>query len=182
MKKNSSEAQRSISDKYSTKNRNTYSCPLAALILSGTCSYNDGYVLPAAINKYICFAISRNNSSSCVLHACDMQDTYQFSLDEPVKPVGKSWVNYILGVVSQLQEKASNLRGVNVVFSSTIPMEPGSPHPPRWNVVTVTRWTASSTWDYQRKHRQDRSKIRTQLCWRELRHHGPVRFRIRKEK
>ena len=67
--------------------------------------YNDGYVLPAAINKYICFAISRNNSSSCVLHACDMQDTYQFSLDEPVKPVGKSWVNYILGVVSQLQEK-----------------------------------------------------------------------------
>ena len=87
--------------------------------------YNDGYVLPAAINKYICFAISRNNSSSCVLHACDMQDTYQFSLDEPVKPVDKSWVNYILGVVSQLQEKGFNLRGVNVVFSSTIPMGAG---------------------------------------------------------
>ncbi|MFN8244768.1 MAG: galactokinase family protein [Ferruginibacter sp.] len=46
--------------------------------------YNDGYVLPAAINKYICFAISRNNSSSCVLHACDMHGYIPVQLTNPL--------------------------------------------------------------------------------------------------
>ena len=60
--------------------------------------YNDGFVMPAAINKYICFAISKNEDSKVTLIAQDLNETYQFDLTNELKPVDTMWVNYILGV------------------------------------------------------------------------------------
>ena len=33
--------------------------------------YNDGYVLPAAINKIVCFAFEKNNSNTANIKAID---------------------------------------------------------------------------------------------------------------
>lgn len=87
--------------------------------------YNDGFVLPAAINKYICFAISKNDNSECTIIAKDLNETYQFNWNEGLKPIDKMWVNYILGVLHQLKEKEFVMQGFNMVFSSTIPMGAG---------------------------------------------------------
>lgn len=87
--------------------------------------YNDGFVLPAAINKYICFAISVNETSECTLIAKDLNESYTFNLEDSIKPIDKMWANYILGVIQQLKEKGFSLKGFNIVFSSTIPMGAG---------------------------------------------------------
>lgn len=87
--------------------------------------YNDGFVLPAAINKYICFAVSKNDSSACTLIAKDLNEAYKFDLKEELKPIDKMWANYILGVLQQLKEKHSLSQGFTIVFSSTIPMGAG---------------------------------------------------------
>lgn len=87
--------------------------------------YNDGFVLPAAINKYICFAISKNEDSHCSIVAKDLNDGYKFDLNDDLKPVDKMWVNYVLGVLHQLKEKGHQLNGFNLVLSSTIPMGAG---------------------------------------------------------
>jgi len=87
--------------------------------------YNDGFVLPAAINKYICFAISKNDTSECTIIAKDLNETYKFDWNDKLKPIDKMWVNYILGVLHQLKEKEFALQGFNIVFSSTIPMGAG---------------------------------------------------------
>lgn len=87
--------------------------------------YNDGFVLPAAINKYICFAISKNKNSECALVAKDLNEVYQFDLKDALQPIDKMWVNYILGVLHQLKEKGFHLNGFTIVFSSTIPMGAG---------------------------------------------------------
>lgn len=84
--------------------------------------YNDGFVLPAAINKYVCFAIAESGSSSCTLVALDLDKTYAFDLTDEISPVDDMWVNYILGVVAPLKKE---LKGFNLVFSSTIPMGSG---------------------------------------------------------
>lgn len=86
--------------------------------------YNDGYVLPAAINKYICFAISKNQNSECAIIAKDLNEAYKFDLNDELKPIDKMWVNYILGVLHQLKDKGLK-QGFNIVFSSTIPMGAG---------------------------------------------------------
>lgn len=87
--------------------------------------YNDGFVLPAAINKYICFAISKNKSSKCALVAQDLNEVYSFDLKDKLQPIEKMWVNYILGVLQQLKEKGLPEKGFTIVFSSTIPMGAG---------------------------------------------------------
>lgn len=86
--------------------------------------YNDGFVLPAAINKYICFAISKNQNSQCAIIAKDLNEAYKFDLNDELKPIDKMWVNYILGVLHQLKDKGLT-QGFNIVFSSTIPMGAG---------------------------------------------------------
>lgn len=87
--------------------------------------YNDGYVMPAAINKYICFAISQNDSTQCTLIAKDLNDTYKFDLNDALQPIDKMWANYILGVLHQLKIRGLKMNGFNVVFSSTIPIGAG---------------------------------------------------------
>jgi galactokinase len=87
--------------------------------------YNDGFVLPAAINKYICFAISKNTTSECILVAKDLNESYSFDLKEDLKPIDKMWVNYILGVIHQIREFSFDKLGLTIVFSSTIPMGAG---------------------------------------------------------
>ncbi|MFM6954236.1 MAG: galactokinase [Sphingobacteriaceae bacterium] len=84
--------------------------------------YNDGFVLPAAINKYVCFAVAESGTSYCSLRALDLDKSYEFNLAEPLSPVADMWVNYILGVVAPLKNQ---LKGFNLVFSSTIPMGSG---------------------------------------------------------
>jgi len=87
--------------------------------------YNDGFVLPAAINKYICFAISKNENSECTIIAKDLNETYKFNWNDELKPIDKMWANYILGVLHQLKEKEFIMQGFNMVFSSTIPIGAG---------------------------------------------------------
>ena len=38
--------------------------------------YNHGFVLPAAIDKYICFAISKNDTADCNIISLDLKDEY----------------------------------------------------------------------------------------------------------
>lgn len=87
--------------------------------------YNDGFVLPAAINKYICLAFSVNETSECTIVAKDLNDAIKFDLNENLVPNKKMWVNYILGVLHQLKIRNLQMKGFNVVFSSTIPMGAG---------------------------------------------------------
>jgi galactokinase len=87
--------------------------------------YNNGYVLPAAIDKYICFAVSKSGSSRSTIIAKDLKDRYSFSIDDDIKPVQKMWANYILGVLSQIKEKYTGIQGFNIVFSSDIPIGAG---------------------------------------------------------
>ena len=86
--------------------------------------YNDGFVLPAAINKYICFAVSKNATTECTIIAKDLNEAYKFDLNHDLKPIDKMCVNYLLGVLHQLKSKGLQ-QGVNIVFSSTIPMGAG---------------------------------------------------------
>ena len=40
--------------------------------------YNHGFVLPAAIDKYICFAISKNNTKIANYHLLDLKTNIKF--------------------------------------------------------------------------------------------------------
>ncbi|KGO91411.1 galactokinase [Flavobacterium subsaxonicum] len=87
--------------------------------------YNDGFVLPAAINKYVCFAVSANADTKCTIIAKDLNEFYSFDLTDELKPVDLMWVNFFLGVLQQLKDRGFAMTGFNIAFSSTVPMGAG---------------------------------------------------------
>jgi galactokinase len=87
--------------------------------------YNDGFVLPAAIDKYVCFAISKSEDSKCVIVAKDLNETFEFDWQDTLVPNASVWINYFLGVLQQCKERQLSLKGFKIVFSSTIPMGAG---------------------------------------------------------
>lgn len=87
--------------------------------------YNDGFVLPAAIDKFICFAFAKNNSKQSKIYAIDLNEEFEVDLTKPISLSTLVWTNYILGVIKQLQDKGFSFDGFNCVFSSDIPVGSG---------------------------------------------------------
>ncbi|HEY6142892.1 MAG TPA: galactokinase [Flavobacterium sp.] len=87
--------------------------------------YNDGYVLPAAIDKIICFAFEKNNTNTSKIFAIDLDDAFEIDLNDEVNLSNTVWTNYIRGVIHQLKIKGFQLEGFNCVFSSNIPVGSG---------------------------------------------------------
>jgi galactokinase len=87
--------------------------------------YNDGYVLPAAIDKVICFAFEKNNTKKSKVIAIDLNEEFEVDLTQQIKLSDVVWTNYILGVIKQLQDNGFSFEGFNCVFSSNIPVGSG---------------------------------------------------------
>jgi galactokinase len=86
--------------------------------------YNEGFVLPAAIDKEIVFAIAPNADNKCRLYAMNMDESYETDINVLSKSQ-LGWPNYILGVLEQLQLTGYKLHGFNCVFEGNIPIGSG---------------------------------------------------------
>jgi galactokinase len=87
--------------------------------------YNDGYVLPAAIDKVICFAFAKNNTKKSRIVAIDLNEDFEIDLTQEITLSDVVWTNYIRGVIKQLQDNGFVFEGFNCVFSSNIPVGSG---------------------------------------------------------
>jgi galactokinase len=87
--------------------------------------YNDGFVLPAAIDKIICFAFEKNNSDTAKIVAIDLNDEFEVCVNDDQKRTDSVWTNYLRGVLNQLKIQGFKLDGFNCVFSSNIPVGSG---------------------------------------------------------
>ncbi|MFK7970129.1 MAG: galactokinase [Bacteroidia bacterium] len=87
--------------------------------------YNDGFVLPAAIDKRIELRLKSNGRASlCHMHASDMDEDYTFDLND-FSPLEGGWQNYLLGVVHEMQKKGIQLQGFDCEFGGNIPIGGG---------------------------------------------------------
>jgi galactokinase len=87
--------------------------------------YNEGFVLPAAIDKAAYIAVSLRDDTEIHLTALDLSEKFTITI-ETLKPVGDiSWPNYILGAAAQFLKKNISLKGFNAILTSDIPMGAG---------------------------------------------------------
>ena len=87
--------------------------------------YNDGFVLPAAIDRTIEFGARRRKDNVVHAYSIDFQDQVEFSLDAIKKDHEHSWSNYLRGVLKFLQEDGHRLTGADVAFGGSVPREAG---------------------------------------------------------
>ena len=86
--------------------------------------YNGGFVLPAAIDKEIHFAIVKTQEDHCRVYAHDVQEEISFD------PAGfqkskKEWANYVLGVIDQIQKLGHTIGPFDCLFGGDIPAGAG---------------------------------------------------------
>ncbi|WP_343570821.1 galactokinase [Sphingobacterium sp.] len=86
--------------------------------------YNDGFVLPAAIDKAIYVAVSKRSDDNIVLYAEDYQERHEVKLTD-IAISEKHWPNYILGVVDQYQKRGATLGGFNLYIDGDVPLGAG---------------------------------------------------------
>jgi galactokinase len=87
--------------------------------------YNNGFVLPAAIDKAAYIAMSLREDTEIHLVAHDLNETFSTRIED-LKPSGDgSWPNYILGSAAQFQKQGFALRGFNAVLVSDVPIGAG---------------------------------------------------------
>lgn len=85
--------------------------------------YNDGFVLPAAIDKCIYLGLAANGTDTCTVYASSLNESYSFNINE-VTPY-RGWTNYILGVVHHLQNKGYQVGGFDAVLDGEVPIGSG---------------------------------------------------------
>ncbi len=119
---------KNIKEKYQElfgKNNSTYRAPGRINLLGEHTDYNDGFVLPASIDKEILFAIGKNNTeSTCNIYAYDLSESYTFDINN-MAPVEMGWPNYIMGVVAEVYKKNKIIQGFDMVFGGNIPLGAG---------------------------------------------------------
>lgn len=87
--------------------------------------YNEGYVLPAAIDKAAYIAISLREDDEIHLTAYDLKETFSIEVSD-LKPIGDvSWPNFILGAAAQFAGKGIKIKGFNAVLASDVPIGAG---------------------------------------------------------
>jgi len=86
--------------------------------------YNEGFVLPAAVDKAAYIAISSSGTGTGRWHSLDFQESIEVDFDK-IATVPTRWANYILGIVDQVQKMGKAVPAFNCVIAGDVPMGSG---------------------------------------------------------
>ncbi len=86
--------------------------------------YNDGYVMPLAIDRAVWIAARPRNDEYVTLYSVDFEQVAEFSLMELVKRENM-WIEYVQGVAWALQEIGCILKGFDGVIAGDVPIGAG---------------------------------------------------------
>lgn len=86
--------------------------------------YNEGFVLPAAIDKSVYVGIGERNDDQIHLYSLDFEQAHRCTLSTLARDA-KGWPDYPLGVADQLLKAGYPLRGFNLVLGGDVPIGAG---------------------------------------------------------
>ena len=104
--------------------------------------YNDGFVLPIAIDREICIVCRPNGSREVRLHSLDFDEDAAFGLDSLRFDEDKRWTNYVQGVASVLQNEGMSLIGFDGVVAGDVPIGAGLSSSAAFEVATAMAFEA----------------------------------------
>ncbi|WP_232827355.1 galactokinase [Winogradskyella aurantiaca] len=87
--------------------------------------YNNGFVFPAAIDKGIYMALSRSTDERSQILALDVDESYDFDINDLQEEQLGSWQDYLLGVLTELKKQHQEFDQIKVLFSGTIAIGSG---------------------------------------------------------
>ena len=87
--------------------------------------YNEGFVLPIAINLGITVAAAARKDRRVRVHSMNLDETAEFDLDHPGPRCRGIWLDYAEGVAQALSATGIPLRGADIVLGGDVSMGGG---------------------------------------------------------
>jgi len=102
--------------------------------------YNDGFVMPMAIERYtVAAAAPSPNTGQITLRSTTSKEPVTLNLNQPVKPLGKGvWANYPAGVIAGFLARGRKLPGFDLLIHSNVPLGGGLSSSAALEVATAT--------------------------------------------
>ena len=100
--------------------------------------YNDGFVLPMAIERHIVIAADTNTKHNVTLHSVTTGETASFGLRPRVVRGEPGWSNYVRGVIAGFQKPGQKVPGFDAVIESSLPYGGGLASSAALEVATAT--------------------------------------------
>ena len=119
-------SQHIFTQKYNKQPELTVYAPGRVNIIGEHTDYNDGFVMPCAINYGTAIAGSKRADHIWNVYAADLDLEDTFSLNEDFPQSEQKWANYVRGVVKFIQERCPQFKqGADLVISGNVPHSSG---------------------------------------------------------
>ncbi|MFW5991784.1 MAG: galactokinase [Halanaerobiaceae bacterium] len=129
--------------------RGAFAAPGRVNLIGEHTDYNDGFVLPMAIEKDIKMVAQLRDDRTVQAYDLNYEPAVSFSLDllEPVED--NKWVNYLMGVAREIEELGYEMQGMNIVLAGNIPKSSGLSSSAALEVVTAYTFASLNNLDIQ---------------------------------
>jgi galactokinase len=87
--------------------------------------YNDGFVMPAAVEFSTTVAVTPRPDRMLGMHSANMGERREFALDDPAAQPAKDWSDYVRGVAVILERLGHRLHGSDLEIHGDVPMGAG---------------------------------------------------------
>jgi galactokinase len=124
--------------------------PGRANLLGGHTDYNEGYVLPVALDRAAWIAAAPIAELEARVRALDLGDHVTFSLASIPHPES-NWADYPKGVAWALQERGLELAGMEAVLTSSVPVGSGLSSSAAVEVAFAYTWQQLSGFQLDRR-------------------------------
>lgn len=113
--------------------------------------YNDGYVLPMAINRAAWIALRPRSDNRVLVYSPYFKQTVTFSLDD-LDTAKSGWIEYIRGMAWALQRDGYTLRGWDGIMLGDVPVGAGLSSSAALELATACAFAVTSNfvWDAPR--------------------------------
>ncbi len=107
--------------------------------------YNDGFVLPMAIERYAIMAADAAAVPGKVsIYDAHFKESTTIDVSGPVTKSSPKWSNYIRGVLAGFQQRGVTIPALDVAFMSTVPLGGGLSSSAALEVCTATLMEAAT--------------------------------------
>ena len=102
-----------------------YRAPGRVNLIGEHTDYNDGFVLPAAIDLDCWVAVHQRTEAKLVIYSADFNQSYEIDLSDTSVRRSQTWSDYPVGVAVHLKRAGFHLVGANVLIHGEVPIGAG---------------------------------------------------------
>jgi len=102
-----------------------YRAPGRVNLIGEHTDYNDGFVMPAAIDLFTYAAIRPRDDRALFIPSENFSESVEFDLNQPDPRARGHWSDYVCGVAVMLERVGYKLRGADLTIRSDVPIGAG---------------------------------------------------------